>query len=158
MQHEGERGINWLLQVFIFVWKPVKWLSNARLLNSWLLKCISWSVSLKTLIHNFLKDLSKLYVCVLQDTEQPWLSSEQGRANKHALCGIPATKGKLKGLSRPLMRRKREKGRQRPLEPLIFIPGPTLSSLRYLFPSTIPILLMQGFLLAESNYEHKHSR
>lgn len=47
---------------------------------------------------------------------------------------------RLSGFLRPLERRKRETGRQRPPEPSIFITGPSLSSSGYLLPGTLPIL------------------
>lgn len=44
------------------------------------------------------------------------------------------------GLSRPLLRRKKEMGRQRTLESLILIPEPSPSSFGYTLPGTVPIL------------------
>lgn len=47
------------------------------------------------------------------------------------------------GLSRPLLRRKRELGRQQLLKPLILIPEPSLSSPGYTLPGTVLILPSQ---------------
>lgn len=53
-----------------------------------------------------------------------------GAESTHVLhdTSLPPT-DKLEGLWGPLVRRKRDKGRQRPLEPPIFVPGLSLSSL-----------------------------
>lgn len=50
-----------------------------------------------------------------------------------------AYREKLMGSLRLLVRRKREMGKQRPLEPPVFIPGPSLSSLGYILPGTVPV-------------------
>lgn len=92
---------------------------GSELYYSWLLKCVNWpSISTDPKIHYLLKHPSGLHVCFLWDTadpEFPQLTLEGGRTKKHAWWGIPAPKGSL-------VRMKREKGRQRPLRLLIFVP------------------------------------
>ena len=110
----------------------------------WVLNCYSCYVCQMTGISkdpkilNFLKDPARLYAHFLQDTtdpEPPELSPEWGRTRSmpHEVSLPP--RGKLTGLSSPLVRRKREMGRHRPLEPLIFVRGPFFSSrICYLVP------------------------
>lgn len=92
-------------------------------------------------IHNFLRDPSGLHALSFWDTtdsEPLWLSAKWlSNTNMPLEVSLPPW-DELMGLSRPLLRRKKEVGRQRPLQPLILIPEPS-SSPKYMLPGAVPI-------------------
>ena len=131
MQQEEEKETNWLLWgLFICLF-----VMGSELLFMAAKTCQLAGISKDPKLHNFLKDPSRLYARFLKDTtdpKPPWLSPERERTKKDLSWGVPAIREKLTGLLRPLVKRKREMGGQSPLEPRIFVLGPSISSRGYL--------------------------
>lgn len=144
MQQEGQRGSNWLLQGFLFVCL-FEMVSEWSMAGNKTYQLAAISTAPK--IHYFLKAPLRRYAHFLWETidpESPCLSHDWGRMKKYASQDIPATKGKPERVIEASKRMKMGKGRQRPPEPPLFGPGPSL--LTWIFiawgcahPSTIMI-------------------
>lgn len=67
------------------------------------------------------------------------VSSNRVELEAHLTRNEWATKGKADRVIVASSEEEEGMGTQRPLEPPMFIPGPSLSSLGYLLPGTVPI-------------------
>lgn len=131
VRQEGERGVKWLLWVCG---------TGSELVLTTAKMCYLANISKDLKFHPSYKLISSEIPQILGPLSFPLNGTEPRNASHEASL---SARNKLMGLSRHLVRRKREKGWQRPLEPLLLTPGSSFSSCGYLLPGTLLILPSQ---------------